>query len=54
MLADSVTEPYFAFTDMKKQKHQQKMFIGMITGGPNNYVGADMKKAHQGMNIGKK
>jgi len=30
------------------------MFIGMICGGPNNYQGADMKKAHQGMNIGKK
>jgi hypothetical protein len=28
------------------------MFIGMIAGGPNNYNGADMKKAHEKMNIG--
>jgi len=46
MLADPITAPFFAKTDMEKQRHQQKMFIGMIAGGPNNYHGTDMKKAH--------
>lgn len=39
---------------MEKQKNKQKSFITMITGGPNKYSGLDMKKAHQGMNIGHK
>jgi len=39
---------------MKKLAHQQKQFITMITGGPNNYKGLDMKTAHHQYKIGKK
>jgi len=46
MLADPITTPFFASTDMKKQIRSQKDFITMVTGGPNNYHGMDMKKAH--------
>ena len=46
MLADPITAPYFTNTDMKKQSQSQKAFISMVTGGPSNYHGMDMKKAH--------
>lgn len=46
MLSDPLTAPFFAKSNMEKQRHQQKMFITMIAGGPNNYNGVDMKKAH--------
>lgn len=54
MLSDPVTAPFFANTDMKKQIQAQKAFITMVTGGPNHYHGADMKKAHEKFKIGKK
>ena len=46
MLADPITAPFFSQTDMNKQRQSQKAFISMVTGGPNNYHGMDMKKAH--------
>lgn len=46
MLADPITAPFFAKTDMTKQRQSQKDFIIMVTGGPNHYHGMDMKKAH--------
>jgi hemoglobin len=46
MLADPITAPFFENTDMNKQRQTQKAFIIMVTGGPNNYHGMDMKKAH--------
>jgi hemoglobin len=54
MLADPVVAPFFANTDMSKQRKSQKAFITMVTGGPNNYHGADMKTAHEKFKIGKK
>ena len=54
MLADPITAPFFANTDMSKQRQAQKAFITMVTGGPNNYHGVDMKKAHEKFKIGKK
>lgn len=54
MLVDPVIKPFFEKTDMEKQRKAQKSFITMITGGPNQYTGLDMKKAHAGMNIGHK
>jgi truncated hemoglobin YjbI len=39
---------------MTKQKQAQKAFITMVTGGPNNYHGADMKTAHEKFKIGKR
>ncbi len=54
MLADPITAPFFAKTDMTKQRQSQKDFITMVTGGPNHYHGTDMKKAHEKFKIGKK
>ena len=54
MLSDDITSPFFANTDMTKQKNSQKQFITLVTGGPNNYTGADMKTAHAKFKIGKK
>lgn len=31
---------------MQKQRNSQIEFISMVTGGPNNYKGKDMKAAH--------
>jgi len=54
MLSDPITSPFFANVDMKKQATRQKQFIVMVTGGPNKYEGADMKKAHEKFKIGMK
>lgn len=54
MLADEITAPFFANTDMEKQRARQKQFITMVTGGPNAYEGVDMRTAHKNMNIGHK
>jgi hemoglobin len=54
MLADPVVAPFFLNTDMEKQRKSQKQFITMVTGGPNNYQGTDMKTAHEKFKIGKK
>ena len=54
MLSDNITSPFFEKTDMKKQREMQKNFITMVTGGPNNYKGTDMKAAHARFKIGKK
>ena len=51
MLADEVVAPFFANTDMTKQKLRQTQFIGMVLGGPANYEGVDMKAAHEKMKI---
>lgn len=53
MLADPITAPFFANTDMVKQRQSQKSFITMVCGGPNNYHGMDMKKAHDKFKINK-
>ena len=37
MLADDIVAPFFANTDMTKQKARQKQFITLVTGGPNLY-----------------
>lgn len=39
---------------MGKQRQRQKQFITLITGGPHNYEGKDMKTAHANYKIGKK
>jgi hemoglobin len=54
MLKDPVVNYYFANTDMAKQIQSQKEFIILVTGGPCNYSGKDMKTAHQKFKIGKK
>jgi hemoglobin len=54
MMEDPVVNYFFKETDMSRQRQRQKQFITMITGGPHNYEGADMKTAHLKFKIGKK
>ena len=53
MLADEITAPFFANTDMAKQRKSQTNFITLVTGGPNIYAGMSMKKAHDKFKINK-
>ena len=46
VLADEELAPFFEATDMEEQHKKQKAFLTMAFGGPNNYSGADMTKAH--------
>lgn len=46
VLADDRISSYFETTDMDKQRAKQKAFLTMVFGGPNNYSGKDMRKAH--------
>jgi len=51
VLADERINHFFARTDMDKQRRHQTLFISWVTGGPNQYTGKGMTKAHEGMNL---
>ncbi|MDZ5471378.1 group 1 truncated hemoglobin [Bacillus sp. 31A1R] len=51
VLADESVNHFFKDTDMEKQRKHQTKFISFALGGPNQYGGASMAKAHEGMNI---
>lgn len=51
VLKDSTVNHFFTETDMKKQRIHQTKFISFALGGPNQYSGGSMAKAHEGMNI---
>ncbi len=51
VLADKKLAPLFAKTDMKKQRAHQVAFLTMALGGPNEYRGQGMRKAHEGRGI---
>ncbi len=46
MLADERVARFFDGVDMDRQMAKQSAFITMVTGGPNNYTGRDMRTAH--------
>lgn len=46
VLADNELAPFFEDIDMDKQMAKQAGFLTMVTGGPNEYTGRDMRKAH--------
>ena len=46
MLSDDRVAHFFDDTDMDKQLAKQKAFLTMVTGGPNEYTGTDMRTAH--------
>ncbi|MGO9994814.1 MAG: group I truncated hemoglobin [Steroidobacteraceae bacterium] len=55
VLKDDRISRFFTGVDMGKQAAKQKAFLTMAFGGPNNYTGLDMRKAHahlvkQGLN----
>lgn len=47
VLGDSHINRFFENSDMEKQAAKQKAFLTMAFGGPNNYTGVDMRKAHE-------
>ncbi len=49
VLADARINEFFKHTDMTRQKRMQKQFLTLAFGGPNNYSGAGMRKAHEGL-----
>ncbi|MBT2757163.1 group 1 truncated hemoglobin [Mesobacillus foraminis] len=51
VLKDPTVNQFFKDTDMEKQRRHQTKFISFALGGPNQYSGNSMAKAHQGMNI---
>jgi hemoglobin len=55
VLKDDRISRFFTGVDMGTQAAKQKAFLTMAFGGPNNYTGLDMRKAHahlvkQGLN----
>lgn len=46
VLSDDSISRFFENTDMDDQIAKQKSFLTMAFGGPNEYTGADMRKAH--------
>lgn len=51
VLSDETVKHFFQETDMEKQKRHQTLFISWVLGGPNQYTGQGMEKAHEGMNL---
>lgn len=51
VLEDKTVSHFFEHTDMEKQRKHQTKFISFALGGPNQYSGKSMIKAHEGMNI---
>lgn len=47
VLSDPVVNHFFEKIDMNYQANQQKNFLTYALGGPNNYVGRDMREAHK-------
>ncbi len=55
VLSDDRISRFFEDVDMDRQAAKQKAFLTMVTGGPANYTGADMRRGHahlvaQGLN----
>jgi hemoglobin len=46
VLNDARIAHFFDGVDMDRQIAKQKAFLTMAFGGPNNYTGLDMRKAH--------
>lgn len=47
VLSDSTVSHFFDNTDMSEQRGKQKAFLSMAFGGPNNYSGMELRKAHE-------
>lgn len=51
VLGDERISHFFASVDMERQAAKQKAFLTMVMGGPNQYTGLDMRRAHAGMHL---
>lgn len=49
VLADDRISQFFEDIDMDEQAAKQKAFLTMVTGGPANYTGKDMREGHKHM-----
>jgi hemoglobin len=47
VLADDRISRFFDDVDMDRQAAKQKAFLTMVTGGPANYTGQDMRVGHK-------
>ena len=47
VLADDRIKRFFDDVDMERQAAKQKAFLTMVTGGPNDYTGKDMREGHR-------
>ncbi len=47
MLTDERVAMFFDDVDMDRQRAKQVGFLTMVTGGPNNYTGKDMRQGHR-------
>lgn len=52
VMGDSRLSPFFANTSMEKLIEMQREFFGAALGGPENYSGAKLTRAHAGRGIG--
>lgn len=50
---DHQLQGYFDDTNMDALRDHQTAFLSMVTGGPSDYSGRDMRAAHAGLNITK-
>ncbi|MFP5272615.1 group I truncated hemoglobin [Coleofasciculus sp.] len=51
VLADDIVNDFFAHTDMEKQRRHQTAFVSHALGGPNQYSGRSMERAHAGLDL---
>jgi hemoglobin len=49
VLADALTAPFFKQLDMPAQVRKQIAFMTRAFGGPSQYMGRDLRTAHQGL-----
>jgi len=47
VLSDDRINAFFDGVDMERQAAKQKAFLTMVTGGPHNYTGQDMRNGHK-------
>ena len=51
VLADEELESYFEDTDTAALREHQTQFLSSVAGGPDQYGGADMATAHEGLGV---
>ena len=51
VLADDTLAPVFVDIDLAHLRRHQARFIGYALGGPNQYTGRNMRRAHEGLGI---
>jgi hemoglobin len=51
ILADESLQPIFARIDMDHLRRHQTRFMSYALGGPNQYSGRSMRRAHEGLGI---